>query len=169
MGMDRNTVIGFILIGALLIGMFIINSKSQLAYEGEKKRKQDSADAVEAANRARSKNDTVAIKRDSLQSAAMQAGKPANPFQVNATTEKITTIENEVLKIEFTNKGAQPRTVELKKYKKLDGAPVIIQKGDFNKLTYKINTDNGRADFTENLIFSDPVIENDGKKQNNQF
>ena len=34
MGMDRNTVIGFVLIGALLIGMFYINSQSNQAYHG---------------------------------------------------------------------------------------------------------------------------------------
>ena len=42
MGMDRNTVIGFVLIGALLIAMFVMNSKSRLAYEGEQKRIADS-------------------------------------------------------------------------------------------------------------------------------
>ncbi|MEO8771446.1 MAG: membrane protein insertase YidC [Ferruginibacter sp.] len=164
--MDRNTVIGFILIGALLIGMFIINSKSQLAYEGEKKRIQDS---TETAEKARAKMDTAAIRRDSVQVAAMQATKPSNAFQVNATAEKITTIENEVLKISFSNKGGQPRTVELKKYKKLDGSPVFIQKGDFNKLSYKINTSNNSATFTDDLIFSEPVIGNDGKNQTISF
>ncbi|MEO6668772.1 MAG: membrane protein insertase YidC [Ferruginibacter sp.] len=166
MGMDRNTVIGFILIGALLIGMFIINSKSQLAYEGEKKRKADSA---EAADRARVKNDTAAIKRDSAQIAAMQTPKQATAFQVNATTEKMTTIDNEVLKITFSNKGAQPRIVELKKYKKLDGTPVIIQKGDFNKLSYRINTGNNHTDSSDGLIFSEPIIANDGKNQTISF
>ena len=29
MGMDRNTVIGFVLIGMLLIGMFYFNSQEQ--------------------------------------------------------------------------------------------------------------------------------------------
>ena len=41
MGMDKNTVIGFVLIGALLIGMFIMNSRSNQAYVTEKKRVED--------------------------------------------------------------------------------------------------------------------------------
>ncbi len=57
MGMDRNTVIGFVLIGALLIAMFVINSKSRLAYEGEQKRIGDSIAATKP------KVDSVAVKK----------------------------------------------------------------------------------------------------------
>ena len=39
MGMDRNTVIGFVLIGMLLIGMFYINTKSSQALQAENKTK----------------------------------------------------------------------------------------------------------------------------------
>jgi YidC/Oxa1 family membrane protein insertase len=46
MGTDRNTIIGFVLIGALLMAMFYFNSKDQLAFEGEKKRKADSVALV---------------------------------------------------------------------------------------------------------------------------
>ncbi|MBK6380342.1 MAG: hypothetical protein IPF72_11760 [Chitinophagaceae bacterium] len=46
MGMDRNTVIGFVLIGALLIAMFVINSRSNQAFLTEKKRVEDSIAAA---------------------------------------------------------------------------------------------------------------------------
>jgi hypothetical protein len=42
MGMDRNTTIGFVLIGLLLVAMFYFNSKNRLTYEGEQKRIADS-------------------------------------------------------------------------------------------------------------------------------
>ncbi|MFZ1454190.1 MAG: membrane protein insertase YidC, partial [Ferruginibacter sp.] len=58
MGMDRNTVIGFVLIGALLIGMFIINSRSNQAFLAEQKRVEDSI------ARTKPKVDTAAIKKD---------------------------------------------------------------------------------------------------------
>ncbi|MFT3910598.1 MAG: membrane protein insertase YidC [Ferruginibacter sp.] len=157
--MDRNTVIGFILIGALLIGMFIINSKSRLAYEGEQKRIADSIAAV-----AKSKIDTTALKIDSAKLAAMQAAKTAGAFQSNLNTEQSIVVENEVLKITFSNKGAQPQIVELKKFKKLDGSPVIIQKGDFNKLSYKVNTAGNHTDESANLIFSAGTITTNSDK-----
>ena len=42
MGMDKNTLIGFALIGALLIGMLVINNNSKATYELEQKRINDS-------------------------------------------------------------------------------------------------------------------------------
>ncbi|MEI2750584.1 MAG: hypothetical protein V9E88_17735 [Ferruginibacter sp.] len=54
MGMDRNTLIGFVLIGVLLIGMFMLNSKSRLAYEGEQKRIADSIAATKPKGRQQS-------------------------------------------------------------------------------------------------------------------
>ena len=46
MGMDRNTVIGFVLIGLLLMGMFYINNKDNRAYLAEQKRIADSIAAA---------------------------------------------------------------------------------------------------------------------------
>ena len=60
MGMDKNTVIGFVLIGALLIAMFVINSRSNQAYLTEKKRVEDSIAAT------RPQVDPVAAQKDSL-------------------------------------------------------------------------------------------------------
>jgi len=39
MGMDRNTVIGFVLIGMLLMGMFYFNSQENQAYQVQQKRR----------------------------------------------------------------------------------------------------------------------------------
>ncbi len=158
--MDRNTVIGFILIGALLIGMFVINSKSRLAYEGEQKRIADSIAATKP------KVDTVAAKIDSAQAQTVAVAKQTGAFQSGNIAEQTIVLENEVLKIAFTNKGAQPKNVELKKYKKLDGSPVFIQQGNFNKLSYKINAEANRTAETADIIFqASPVVENADKSK----
>lgn len=122
--MDRNTVIGFILIGALLIGMFVMNSKSRLAYEGEQKRIEDSIAAT------RPKIDTIAARLDSLKADSLKVTKQSTGFQSLTNTEQLTVLENEVLKISFSNKGGQPKNVELKKHKKLNGSPVVLQSGN---------------------------------------
>lgn len=46
MGMDRNTVIGFVLIAALLFGMLYMNSRSSQALQDQKKREADSIAAL---------------------------------------------------------------------------------------------------------------------------
>lgn len=135
MGMDRNTVIGFVLIGALLIGMFYINGRSNQAYLAEKKRVEDSVAA------SKPKVDITAAKIDSLRADSIRHLKTQLPkgFQTPvSSTEQFETLENEVLKITFSNKGGQPRTVELKQFKTFDGKPLLLQSGDFNKISYAI-------------------------------
>ena len=148
MGMDRNTVIGFVLIGLLLMGMFYFNNKGNAAFQAEQKRMEDSI------QRAKPKVDIVKLKADSLRfDSARKEKSVGGLLQAASATEELTTIENEVIKITFTNRGGQPKTVELKNYKTLDGKPVIIQKGDFNKISYDINSGDNQTAHTADLAF----------------
>src|SRR4026209_2950960 len=107
MGMDRNTVIGFVLIGLLLIGMFYVNSKGNQAYLAEQKRITDSIAKTRPAI------DSVAITRDSLSADTIRRIQSAGGFQAFLNQpEKLTTVENEVMKVTFSNKGGQPKMVE---------------------------------------------------------
>lgn len=155
--MDRNTVIGFILIGALLIGMFYINSKSNQAFLADKKRVDDSLSLI-----AKSKLDTVAIKKDSLLTDSLRKAKQKiqTAFKTpDSIQERKDSLENDVIKIVFSNKGAQPATVELKKFKTFDGKPLMIQSGSFNKLTYRIRSGSNPAAGsveTADILFNAP-------------
>jgi YidC/Oxa1 family membrane protein insertase len=159
MGMDRNTIIGFVLIGALLIGMFALNSKNRLEYEAQQKKTADSI----AAQQPKSNLNTEKVEstNDTSASAILNTGT-----FISTETEKRDTIENEVLKIVFTNKGAQPLMVELKKFKKYNQQPVVLREGNFNKFRYRINTENNKTAHTDELIFQTlPTIANpDGSK-----
>ena len=150
MGMDKNTVIGFVLIGALLIAMFIINSRSNQAYTIEKKRIEDSIALTKP------KTDPLAALKDSIITDSILAAKQKLPavFITDTTnTEHLDTLENAVLKIVFTNKGGQPKTVELKTFNKFDGKPIILENGKFNKLSYAINTGNNQIAQTSDISF----------------
>ncbi|MBK7121496.1 MAG: membrane protein insertase YidC [Chitinophagaceae bacterium] len=150
MGMDKNTVIGFVLIGVLLIAMFIINSRSNQAYLTEKQRVEDSIAATKP------KVDTVAVLKDSLIMDSLLTARQQLPdaFITDTTnTEKLDTLENEKIKIVFTNKGGQPKIVEVKDFQKFDGKPVILENGKFNKLSYKINTGNNQTANTADIAF----------------
>ena len=165
MGMDRNTVIGFVLIGMLLIGMFYFNSKGNQAYLAEQKRVSDSI------AKTRPKVDTIALQRDSLTADTMRKRQSAGGFRATLNQpEQLTVIENEVMKVTFTNKGAQPKKVELKKYKTHDGKPVILQDGAFNKITYKINSGSQETAETGDLTFTAaPIVTNADKSQTIHF
>ena len=150
MGMDRNTVIGFVLIGALLIGMFYINSRSNQAYLAEKKRVEDSIAATKP------KVDLITAKIDSLKKDSLVKSiqkMPAAFITDSAKQEHLDTLENEVMKIIFTNKGAQPKIVELKQYKRFDGKPIIFENGTFNKISYTINSGTNKTAETADISF----------------
>jgi len=151
MGFDRNTIIGFVLIGILLIGMFIINSKSQLSYQAEQKRKADSIAALQP------KTDTQAVRLESLRRDSLKVADQIRNFEINTGKEEITYLENEVLKVGISNKGAQPHWVELKKYKKYDGSPLILVDGSYNSFSYTLNAGNGTVQSNQ-LYFTPSAV-----------
>ena len=165
MGMDRNTVIGFVLIGILLMGMFYFNSQENQAYLVQQKRVADSIAKL------RPKVDPVKVLKDSLTADTMRKLQSAGGFQGSLNqTEQLTVVENEVMKVTFTNKGAQPRRVELKKYKTYEGKPVILQNSVFNKISYSINSGNQQTAATSDLLFtSAPIITNADNSQTLSF
>ncbi len=156
--MDRNTVIGFVLIGALLIGMFYINSRSNQAYLNEKKRVEDSVAAT------RPKVDLTAAGLDSIKADSLRKVKiqEKTPFQSpGVVAEKLDTLENTVVKMIFTNKGGQVKSVELKKFRTFDGKPLFLQTGDFNKISYRVN-----SGVNQTVDVSDVLFTQGEKKQN---
>lgn len=153
MGMDRNTVIGFVLIGLLLVGMFYFNSKSSLQYQAEQKRIQDSI------ARLKPKVDVLAQKADSIKIDSIRKIQSAGGFQQYVTgSDQSIVLENDVVKITFTNKGAYPKIVELKKYKAYDGNQVLVQKGNFNKIEYPINAADNKTLLSTDLYFTPGAV-----------
>ena len=163
--MDRNTVIGFVLIGMLLMGMFYFNSQENQAYQVQQKRISDSIAKL------RPKVDPVAVMKDSLTADKMRKLQSAGGFQGALNQpEQLTVLENDVMKVTFSNKGAQPKIVELKKYKTFEGKPLILQNSSFNKISYSINSGNQQVAATSDLLFaSAPLINNADKSQTLSF
>ena len=159
MGMDRNTLIGFGIIGALLITMFVINSKSRLAYEGEQKRIADSIAALKPLADTSAKG--IILVQDSGKAALQQ-----DEIVQAQVAAQLVEVSNEVMNITFSNKGAQPVKVVLKKFNKADGSPVILQQGSFNKFSYAFLGSGNKSVQTDDTYFSvQPTIINADKSQ----
>ena len=151
MGMDRNTIIGFVLIGALLIGMLYINNQSSQALQAQKKHEADSIAALKPKVDLKTAA-TDSLKTDSLLKAKTQ--QAVTGFKLDTTNKEVLTVlENEVLKITFTNKGAQPKLVELKNFKTFDNKPLMLQSGNFNKITYDIQSGINQTAKTGDMFF----------------
>lgn len=165
MGMDRNTVIGFVLIGVLLIAMFVINSQSNQALQVQQAIEKRKADSIAALNKP--KVDSISARQDALYTDSARKVKAAQlpPVFKTDTVEKLTTIENDVLKITFTNKGAQPKAVELKKFTTLDSQTVKLMTGNFNKLSYEFDAGNGTSKSADVFFITGEKNTNTDKSQ----
>lgn len=143
--MDKNSVIGLVLIGILLVAYTIYQkpSESEIAYQ---KHIQDSITAVQARQAAETKANAIA---DTLGAAASvpstpnqdtltgQAASPENTGAINTTKygllahaavgeEKKITVETDKLKLTFSNKGGVLIRAELKEFSTYDSLPLVL-------------------------------------------
>lgn len=150
MNFDRNTIIGFAAMMVLLFGYIFFTNRQQSALQAEKQRAADSLAKVEAAKR--KLVDTAAQKQAALKFDTIQQQQAAGGFQ-SALSEEVTVVENELMKVSFTNKGGYPKSVELKNYKRFDGKPVVLG-GEAHQLIYSVNTGDNRSALTSQLNFT---------------
>jgi YidC/Oxa1 family membrane protein insertase len=149
--MDRNSVIGFILLGVLLVGYIIFNQKQQVKSLREKARQ----DSIANLNKPKTFTDTTgtAATPDSAQLVGEYG-----PFANAATgSEQNTILENELVKITFSNKGGQPETVQLKDFKNSEGDPLILVKGSFNRLSLQLPVNNHTLNTADLFFAASPV------------
>ncbi len=132
MNMDRNTIIGFVLLAGLLFAYLFISTKNSNELQGQRQRYEDSVARVK-----RALDSTAAIAQKDTTIKAILAND-SNALSTQGV-EKLVTVENEVLRITFTNKGGQPGKVELKKYKSVDSNLVVLNGSSFDKISYKVN------------------------------
>ena len=139
--MDRNSIIGWVLIALLMIGFFGYQSrqiKKQQAWQAQldslARVEQARQDSIRAAYLAEHPEDTVvaalpvekAVYSDSLLNAAALA------------EAQTVTLENEKLEIVFTTLGAQPFSVRVKDYKTYDKEDLYILKDGQSQLGFVV-------------------------------
>jgi YidC/Oxa1 family membrane protein insertase len=161
MGFDRNTIIGFVLLMALLGGYIYFAQRGQHSALKEKKRIEDSIKKAQALL-----VDSNKIKAEAAIIDSVQKVEKAGGFTGAAIAEeKLTVVENDLLKISFSNKGGQPKIVELKKFKKWDGKPLHLLEGDFNKISFQINTAANQSAQTGDLFYTGGEVVKEGNNQ----
>ena len=151
MNFDRNTVIGFVLLALLFFGFFYFNNREQSAM----KQKKAIQDSIAKASQPKPKTDTSSLKTDTSQPTETQTPNITGQFQ-NATAgaERIDTIRNGLVKIAFTNKGGQIKSVELMDFKDQQGNLVRLASTDFDKIDYKIKSDPGQTGNITDFYFT---------------
>ena len=122
--MDRNSIIGLLLIGGILFAFNIFNSPSQEDIDAAKAKKElnDSIKAAELS--AQTEAEIASVKTDTIlvDSAELSdTGVVTLQETPNVIAEEQTfTLENDKLKLEFTSKGGHIRNAYIKNYKSYD-------------------------------------------------
>ena len=147
--MDKNNIIGLILIFMILMGYSYYTAPTQQQIE-EQQRVRDSISLVEErAGEVPVMAEKVMAMEENIPDSVRQARaqqKYGSLASVYEGTESVSTLENEVFKVNFTNKGGRINTVELKEYyKNLEPktiphpqTPVLLFEDDKNKFEYTI-------------------------------
>lgn len=163
--MDKNTIIGFVLIALILVGFGLINRPSQEEIE-RRQRYNDSIIAAqqlaiaqqqaaeEARKAARLLQENQSTDMDSA-TAWKQLYNTFGAFTPSATGNDTTwTVENEVLRLTFGNRGGRILAAELKNYKTFDSLPLMLFTAENNNLGFTIVTNNNRVLNTKDLYFT---------------
>ncbi len=151
--MDRNSVIGFSLLVALLMGYIVYNNYSQREYL-EQKRQQEIADSIAFAKTGPPKVaiDSLAQVSGSVNpEVAEDSVALALPPAFRGKAETVI-LENEKLKLHFSSKGGFPTAAEIKDYKTADQKPLYLFNGAENQLSLELPINNG-AVATSDLYF----------------
>lgn len=162
--MDKKSIIGILLIFAILVIFSLINQPSKEKLE-EINRKRDSIAAQieadknlqiqsEQGNNTFSMDETIPdsiAKENLVQTRLNELGMFGN---VSIGEEKFYTFENNLIKLTFSNKGARIYSVELKDYRTHDSLPLVLFNGPETLFELGFPTNEARSIQSSQLFFN---------------
>lgn len=146
--MDRNQIIGFSLLAALLIAYVVYNNNAQHKYDAQKK-----ADSIAYA-KAHPKPvvDSNKIVEAPVGDTLNDSLRRSLPSAYNGQAQTIT-LENNKIALQFSTKGASPVSALIKGYKTYDQKPLYLFNGKENELSLVLPIQNGSV-ATSDLFFT---------------
>ena len=158
--MNKNTIIGFVLIGLIMFGFSFYQSK-QYQKQAEAQAQIDSIAMVERAMQAAADS----AKVDSGETTAVKVQVENTPIykdsllnEARNAQEQILTLANDKINVEFTTKGAQFHSVMINDYVSYDSTALYLVKPQMSQ--YGINLYAGEYINTKDFVF-DVVEHND--------
>lgn len=155
--MDRNSIIGLTLIFVILVTFAYINQPS----EAEQQQLRAQYDSIQQVKR---QQDSIALAAEMLNTATLTASdtnrleQELGSFAALASGEEtFTSIENEDMKLTFTNKGGRLYSTQLKNYHTYYDAPLMMMDGDNNQYNYVFATRESKTIQTKDLYFTPQI------------
>jgi len=174
---DLNSLIGFVLLGAIMLWWMYSNQPTPEELEAEKNKQTEQVQEEVVTSNNTSTNSEITIQAtDSL--SLVKAQSQLGAFSQSATVgDGETILENDLLKLVISNKGGQIKEALLKNYVTYDSLPLYIIKDNNASFNINFGTSDNRTLNTKNLFF-EPTLTTNGENQvlsmklkvsNNQF
>lgn len=171
--MDKNTGIGLVLIVAIVMGFTFLTRPSQEEIERDNRikdsisniQKNQVAEDIATANTQQATQDekspaadfftaNTSVKSDSvINNSTDSVASLQSQVTANQPKEQIVSLENEKIKIDFTTKGGQMLSAQLKDYKKYNEEDLYLFNADANFSLQLVNKQ-GTALNTDKAIFT---------------
>lgn len=147
--MDKNTVIGLVIIFLILIGFSYLNRPSE--EQVREMQRQDSIARVE-----KQKMEIAAVQRQLEMEAAANGNaagiKRDSVFMQDSLAEQLYTLENDKIKLNISTHGGRITIVDLKEYRTHDSLPLVLWKEKESVLGMNFYAQNKEIN-TENFLF----------------
>ena len=153
--MNKNTIIGFILIGVIMFGFSWYQRKQyneQMAVQAQldsiARVEQMAAMAMDSLKRAEAGEDV----QTNVKVQTMPSYKDSLLTEARLAEAGIYRLSNDKLEVEFTTRGAQPYSVKINDYKAYDSTDLYLIKPDMSR--YGINIYAGEYINTKDFVFN---------------
>ncbi len=159
---DYNSLIGMILLGAIMLWYFNTNAPEISPEEPTKKVEK----VVKSETPAKKTAETITLNspNDSLKQIALTNKFGAFAYSALQAKEGTTVLENELVKLTIDNKGGQIVEALLKKFKTYDSLPLYLIKDNNANFNINFGTTDNRILNTKDLFF-EPTFTKNGKNQ----
>ena len=164
--LDLNSIIGFVLIFAILAYMLWQNQPTPKQIEAQEKAKQEQ---VEAQQKVIEQEQTlvttagdyaVGSGADSLQIVQLKNKLGAFAYSAIKSKDKETVVESDLLALKFNNKGGYLSEVRLKEFVDYDSIPIFMIKDNNASFNINFGTTDSRILNTKDLPFIPSVTKN---------
>lgn len=185
--MDKNTIIGFLLIAAVMI-VFMISQRPDAEQLAQRERMQDSIQRVEAEREKIKSEDVIStessqikvdtsdvlsdffgeesfISEDTVSSEVEEVVEAVDTTSLalsRSLPEDFVTIENDDLRLRVSTKGGWMYSAELKDFKRYDKDTLFLFKGDEARFNLELFNKRSVRLNTESETFT-PILSDNGK------
>ncbi|WP_268225273.1 membrane protein insertase YidC [Sinomicrobium oceani] len=164
--LDTSSIIGFVLIGAILIWVMYNNRPSEEEMKARKAQEEQVQKAKEKEEEEKLADYNTGKQNPADSTAMANYAKTLGAFGYSATLssakEGVTVLENDVAYFEISNKGGQIVEARLKEFNTYDSVPVYLIKDGNAAFNLALSTSDNRSLNTQDMYF-EPSLSQDGK------